>query len=78
MKEIINWLMAKAKRFTVLDWAVLKVLLLSLGTMIGAYFSNFFKKLAPLMWIIVALSYGYMIYRMLFTNGKMKFKVIRF
>lgn len=76
MKRTVNWMMSKAKSFSILDWAIFKTLLLSIGAMLGAYCSKFFKKLAPLMWLIIAIGYAYMIYRIFFGKGKKSFKIM--
>jgi len=62
MKNLIDKLMNKAKNFCILDYAVFKVTLLSAGILLGTYLSSFFLNTIWLVWIIFAVSYGYMLY----------------
>ena len=64
VQEFCDWGMKKLKQFTVLDVAVFKVCLLSIGALIGMYLVKPFKKLAPLVWVVAIGSYCYLIWRM--------------
>lgn len=63
MKNLINKLLGVTKKYTVLDYSLLKITLVSLGILIGTYFSNFFSNYASLLWIIFLVSYIWIIYR---------------
>ena len=63
MKKLINKLLGAAKNYTVLDYSLLKISLISLGILIGTYFSNFFSNYTSLLWIIFLVSYIWIIYR---------------
>jgi len=63
MKNLINKLLGAAKKYTVLDYSLLKITLVSLGILIGTYFSNFFSNYTSLLWIIFLVSYIGIIYR---------------
>ena len=63
MKNLINKLLDAAKKYTVLDYSCLKITLVSLGILIGTYFSNFFSNYTSLLWIIFLISYIWIIYR---------------
>ena len=62
MKNLIEKLMDKVKRFSILDFAIFKITLLSAGVLLGTYFSSFFLSIIGLVWIVFAVSYGYMLY----------------
>lgn len=61
---IIDCLMKRYREFTVMDVAAFKMCLLSLGVLAGTYLSRFFKKLAPVMWLLFLVSYIFVIYRL--------------
>ena len=62
MKNLIEKLMDKARRFSVLDYAIFKITLLSAGVLFCTYFSSFFLSVIGLVWIVFVVSYGYMFY----------------
>ena len=62
MKNLIEKLMDKARRFSILDYAILKITLLSAGVLLGSYFSSFFTSIIGLVWIVFVVSYGYLFY----------------
>ncbi len=64
MQNIVSNVLARAKRFTVLDWALLKVMLLSLGALMGATFHRVFRRFAMLLGIIALFSYTLLLLRM--------------
>lgn len=63
MKNLINKLLSITKKYTVLDYGFLKITLISLGILIGTYFSNFFLNYTSLLWIIFLISCIFIIYR---------------
>lgn len=63
MKNLINKLLGATKKYTVLDYGLLKITLISLGILIGTYFSNFSSNHTSLLWIIFIISYIWIIYR---------------
>ncbi|MCX7614450.1 MAG: hypothetical protein N2Z65_01680 [Clostridiales bacterium] len=66
--DCCDYVLEKASRFTILDFAILKTALLSIGILFGAIFSKFFKRYQAFLWLIAACSYIYLIYR-LFIKG---------
>lgn len=56
LSAVVDFLLERASTFEVSEWVALKVFLLSFGTLIGASFSNFFKKLRPLLTVIMLIS----------------------
>ena len=51
-----NFLLDRASVFGVSEWVAVKACLLSLGVLLGCSFSKFFKKLKPLMAVVMVLS----------------------
>ena len=64
MKKLIDSLLDKARKFTVMDYAFFKVALFSFGLIVGVYFATSLTAALPLFWAIFSLSYLYLIYRM--------------
>ena len=62
MKNMIQKLMDKVRNFGILDFAIFKTVLLSVGILIGAYLSSFIMGVIWLVWIIFAASYSYLFY----------------
>ena len=69
MRELINRSLRAAKNYSLWDFACLKITLLSLGILIGAYFAEFFLSHTSLIWIIFIVSYILIMYRT-FINHK--------
>lgn len=63
MKKILNRLLDAARNYTVWDYGCLKIVLISLGILLGTYFSNFFLRYTSLLWAIFIVSYIRIIYR---------------
>ena len=61
MKNLVNKLLSTTKKYTVLDYSFLKITFISLGILIGTYFSNFFLNYTSLLWIIFLISYIFII-----------------
>lgn len=58
----------KFRRFSVTDIAIFKLLLLSLGVLLGIAFSKPLKKIRPLIWLGTAASTSYLIWRVWFRD----------
>lgn len=56
-------LLSRAAQFSMLDWAIFKTCLISLGLMVGSLFAKLFKKLAPLMALVFIASWVYLVWR---------------
>ncbi len=52
MSNLIKNLVNAARRFSGMDFAIFKVCLLTIGILLGAYFSDFFTKYILEVWII--------------------------
>ena len=60
---LCDFAMEKVSKFTVLDFAVFKTCVFSLGVLFGAGFSTKLKKCVPVIATIAISSYIYMIYK---------------
>ena len=63
MSELINRALRATKKYTLWDYACLKITLVSLGLLIGAYFAEFFLSHTLLLWIIFLFSYFRIMFR---------------
>lgn len=63
MKTLIERLLRAGRKYTLIDFACLKITLVSLGILLGAYLSNFFLNYTTILWIIFIVSYLWIIYR---------------
>lgn len=70
MKNLINRLMQIVRQFSVMDFAVFKVVLIAIGVILGVLFFNFFSAYFSTVCIILAVTLIYLIIKMIFYNGK--------
>ena len=63
MRRYIEYAMGAARKYTVWDFAWLKITLISLGILLGTYFAEFFLCHTVALWIIFAASYLLILYR---------------
>ena len=63
MRKLIDKAMDSTKKYTIWDFACLKIALISVGILLGAYFSTFFISYISLIWIIFIASYILIMYR---------------
>lgn len=63
MNTFIQRAMKAASKYTVLDFACLKIVLITFGILAGAYFSPFFLNHTGLLWIIFVLTYLWIMYK---------------
>lgn len=61
--SFVKFLVARARDFSVLDFALFKLCLISFGICIGSKFAKFFKKFRIVLLISFIVSYAYMIWR---------------
>jgi small multidrug resistance family-3 protein len=57
-----------ARKFSVVDYACFKITLLSLGILIGAYFSEFFLSQTIFLWFVFIVSYLWIMYRTFYKH----------
>jgi hypothetical protein len=63
MRTFLSKLLDSARKYTIMDYVFFKITLISLGILLGTYFSKFFSSHTLLLWIIFAVSYIYIIYK---------------
>jgi small multidrug resistance family-3 protein len=63
MGTLIERSIRAARKYTLVDYSCLKLTLLSLGILLGAYFSKFFLNNASLLWVIFIITYIWIMYR---------------
>jgi putative Mn2+ efflux pump MntP len=65
MKKLINRLLNAAKKYNAWDYALFKITLCSFGVLLGTYFSQFFLKYMPIVWVIFIIAYVWIMYKTL-------------
>ncbi len=62
--DLTQYVLERARTFTAKDYTIMKATLISLGIILGATFSKFFRKLLPLFVIVFIVSYVYTMMRL--------------
>ncbi len=57
MSNVIKNLVNAARHFTATDFAVFKICLLTIGILLGAYFSTFFLNYITIVWVVAVLTW---------------------
>lgn len=65
MKNFINKLVNAAHQFTGLDFAIFKICLLTIGILLGAYFSVFFLKYISIIWVVAIVTWCILIIKVI-------------
>lgn len=60
MKNFIMNLYASAKKFTIIDFAFFKIVLLAVGILLGVYLHAILRPFISVFWIIAIISYLYL------------------
>ena len=68
MKDLITEVLNATKKYTILDFAVLKTCLISIGVLFGVYFSKVLKPYRLVIWLIALVSYVYIMYKTFVKN----------
>ncbi|NLN86929.1 MAG: hypothetical protein GX133_04905 [Syntrophomonadaceae bacterium] len=63
MNALIQRVLKAGRQYTLFDYAGLKITLIFLGILLGAYFSDLFLDKVTLVWIIFILSCLWIMYR---------------
>lgn len=63
-----NFALGRAREFSLFDFAVFKLCLLSLGIWLGACFSKFFKKFRGVLFVLFAASWIYLAWQIFFDE----------
>ncbi len=72
MKDLMDFVMERVRTFTILDYAVFEFTLLSIGAIIGSFFSDFVKKRLPFFTIVFVLGYIYIMVKIFLPKAKNK------
>lgn len=65
-EELMDFMMERVSRFTVWDWSIFKLTLISFGALVGAACAKTIRKIAPLVALVFLVSWCYMIWRVFF------------
>ncbi len=57
MRVFIGRIMRATKKYTTLDFALLKIGLIAIGILLGVYFSGFLGKYIAIVWVAAIISY---------------------
>ncbi|WFD11600.1 hypothetical protein [Tepidibacter hydrothermalis] len=63
MKNLINKILNASRNYTILDYSLLKICLISLGILLGASFSQFFLNHLSIILTIFIVSYIWILYK---------------
>lgn len=63
MSVFIHRALKAARKYTVMDYACLKITLLAFGILLGAYFAKFFLSHTFFLWVVFILSFLLILYR---------------
>ncbi len=70
MKKFIEHVLKATRKYNVMDWSILKVCLIALGIILGTYFASFFRTILPIVWIILILTYVWIMLKTFTTYWK--------
>jgi len=63
MKTLIKRILEATRKYTIMDYACLKIALLSLGIILGAYLSQFFLNYTSFLWVVYIASFLWILFR---------------
>lgn len=61
MGNVIKNLIEAARHFTGSDFAIFKICLLSIGILLGSYFSSFFMQYTLIVWVVAVITLVWLI-----------------
>ncbi len=64
MKKFIDQILRAANQFKAVDYAIFKIYLVAVGTLLGSYFAQFWLSHITIVWVVTCLSAIYVIYRL--------------
>lgn len=70
MTNVIKKMINAAHNFKAMDFAVFKICLLSVGILLGTYFSIFFQNYITLIWVVAVLTWVILIIQVYLYLGK--------
>lgn len=62
MREFLNDVMESTRKYSVLDFSLLKINLIAMGILLGLYFSEFLGRYINMIWILAGISYVWVMY----------------
>lgn len=62
MREFLNDVMESTRKYSVLDFSLLKINLIAMGILLGLYFSEFLGRYINMIWILAGISYIWVMY----------------
>lgn len=65
MGNLIKNALSAAHKFTMLDFAVFKIYLISIGVLLGVYFFPFFLNYLPIVWVVAIVSLIIVMFRLI-------------
>lgn len=63
MKNFINNMLQRTKKYNLWDFSALKITLVAVGILFGAYFSKFFLDNIIIVWIIFVVTYLFIMFK---------------
>lgn len=63
MSTFVQRALKAARKYTVIDYACLKITLLSFGILLGTYFAKLFLNLTSFLWVVFIASFLFIMYR---------------
>lgn len=70
MNKLIDKTLKAVEKYTAMDFALLKITLVSIGILLGTYFAKFFSNYTSLLWVIFIGSYLMIMYKTFFKYMK--------
>lgn len=65
---LIDFMISRVTAFSIFDWGIFKICLISFGVLLGTLYNKLFKKLAPLVAVVFIATWVYMLWRVLFCE----------
>ncbi|WP_321519423.1 hypothetical protein [uncultured Bacteroides sp.] len=65
MSNLTTSLLKAAHQFSIVDFGAFKICLLSMGILLGTYFSNFFSANISIIWIIAIITWSFMLFQVI-------------
>jgi small multidrug resistance family-3 protein len=70
MRKLINSLLEAGKQYNVWDYTFFKTSLMTIGIIVGVYFTEFFGKYISVVWTVAIASYIWIMYKTFITYRK--------
>lgn len=70
MKDFLNNMLERTKSYNLWDFSALKIALVAVGILLGAYFSKFFLYNIVIVWVVFVVTYLFIMYKTLVAYRK--------